>query len=65
MLQGKRPDLPWIQSQNPLFFIDSEQGMKHSSIFYLFEADIDALALDLQPCFSKVHRESAYEGTYS
>ncbi|KAK7836047.1 hypothetical protein U0070_004138, partial [Myodes glareolus] len=38
---------------------DSEQGMKHPSIFYLFEADIDALALDLQPCFSKVHRESA------
>lgn len=51
MMEGKNPVLPWIQSQYTFFFIDSEQGMKHSSVFYLFEAGINALALNLQSSF--------------
>ena len=39
--------------------------MKHSSVFYLFEADINTLALNLKSCFGQVHGESSYEVTHS
>lgn len=62
--EGKNPLSPRIQSQYTFFFIDAEQGMKHSPVFYLFKANINALALNLKSCFGQVHRERSYKGTH-
>lgn len=47
-----------IQSQYTFLFVDPKQSLKHPSIFYFFETDINALALNLpEVCFGKVHGE--------
>lgn len=42
-----------------LFFTDMEQGMKQSSVFYIFKVDINALVLNLKLHFGQVLKESS------
>lgn len=53
-----------IQSQHTFFFTDMEQGMKHSSVFYLFKVDINALVLNLKLHFGQVLKESSKFSNY-